>query len=373
MTLKVMTESALRKLIRSKLINEASLSTNKLFSGGSGGVGSTIDIGSGGAGGFNQHLQSTHIKYHKGGETKMVMPTPFYKGVNYAEKVTSPPQETRTDVGNVTDSATGKVSKRGNRSHKGYDFGLPTGTPVLAMADGTVTAVNTNPGANAGGIYIIITHKGVGLRSGSMHMSQVFFKKGDSVKKGQIVGMSGNTGKSTGPHLHFGLRRIGEKSNSFDKRFYDSIFAKCSVVNLDATQEEVAKHSENKKAGMSAKGNYSISYLGKVKIENENYHKVKHQVGTTGKQTGYFVKVGSDGGEIYKRLKKGKPKIGSTIVKSKDTKFHPEIISAIKKNVSKSKKKDSSEEEEGYTAGDIAVGLAAAPLVPGYVAASAVL
>ena len=269
----------------------------------------------------------------------MVMPTPFYKGVNYAEKVTSPPQQTRTDVGNVKDSATGKVSKRGNRPHKGYDFGLPTGTPVLAMADGTVTAVNTNAGANAGGIYIIITHKGVGLRSGSMHMSQVFFRKGDSVKKGQIVGMSGNTGKSTGPHLHFGLRKIGEKSNSFDKRFYDGIFAKCSVVNLDETQEEVKKHAESGKEAMSAKGNYSIKWNGKVKIDDKPYYKVKHQIGTTGKQTNYFIKVGTEGKEIYKRAKPGKPKIGSTIVKSTDTKFHPEIIAVIKKNVAKNKKK----------------------------------
>ena len=166
MTIKVITESELRKIIRLKLINEATLSTNKLFSGGggSGGTG-TFDIGLGGTSGFNQHLQSTHIKYHKGGETNMVMPTPFYKGVNYAEKVTSPPQKIRKDVGNVTDSATGKVSKRGNRPHAGYDFGLPTGTPVLAMADGTVTAVNLSPGANSGGIYIIINHEVAGLRS----------------------------------------------------------------------------------------------------------------------------------------------------------------------------------------------------------------
>ena len=68
MTLKLMTESALRRAIRSKLINEATMSTDKLFSGGGGSTG-TFDIGSGGASGFNQNFKSSHIKYHKGGET----------------------------------------------------------------------------------------------------------------------------------------------------------------------------------------------------------------------------------------------------------------------------------------------------------------
>lgn len=171
--------------------------------------------------------------YSFSGSGKYIMPVPIFNKTDYTQKKTSPPQEKRTDVGDVKDSATGKVTKRGSHSHRGYDFGVPVGTPIVSFLDGQVINVNTNPGANAGGIYVSITHTDAKVRRTSyLHLSRPLVKKGDKVKAGQIVGLSGNTGKSTGPHLHFTVYKTGEEKASFSKMFYDSLFNNAQKVTI---------------------------------------------------------------------------------------------------------------------------------------------
>jgi len=94
-------------------------------------------------------------------------------------------------------------------AHNGYDIAAPTGTSVYAMTDGIVRLAADNfyyPGN-----YILLDH-GQGLNSQYLHLSKMLVKKGDRVKKGQKIGEIGTTGRSTGPHLHWGvqwyLRRI---------------------------------------------------------------------------------------------------------------------------------------------------------------------
>ena len=107
----------------------------------------------------------------------------------------------------------GKIStpfkKQGSHWSKGYhtgvDFAVPVGTDVLAVADGIITK------ANWGKSYGIQIVQEVGLHSKKQyciyaHLSKVLVKAGDKVKRGQHIGESGNTGNSTGPHLHFELR-----------------------------------------------------------------------------------------------------------------------------------------------------------------------
>jgi len=103
----------------------------------------------------------------------------------------------------------GKVSvpfgKAGPRwstgAHTGVDFAVPIGTPVLAVADGTV--VNANWGKAYGNQVICTAPGGYVIYA---HLDKVRIKPGMVVKKGQIVGESGNSGNSTGPHLHLELR-----------------------------------------------------------------------------------------------------------------------------------------------------------------------
>ncbi|OBX11285.1 murein DD-endopeptidase MepM [Gallibacterium genomosp. 3] len=84
--------------------------------------------------------------------------------------------------------------------HKGVDFSMPVGTPVIAPADGVVIKVSYQAGG--AGRYIMLRH-GREYQTVYMHLSRPLVKQGQSVKKGQRIALSGNTGRSTGPHLHY--------------------------------------------------------------------------------------------------------------------------------------------------------------------------
>ena len=95
--------------------------------------------------------------------------------------------------------------------HKGTDFGVPIGTPVHAMNDGVVTA---NHWGAAFGNHIVINHikfpDGTpGLWAGYMHLSVINVAPGTNVKRGQLIGLSGNSGHVTGPHLHVEVQNSG--------------------------------------------------------------------------------------------------------------------------------------------------------------------
>ncbi len=96
-----------------------------------------------------------------------------------------------------SDPFTGK-----RRMHHGQDFGVLTGTPVYASADGVVKSRNGRTGY---GNTIIIDH-GYGIKTIYAHLSRYNVKPGDEVKRGDIIAYSGNTGRSTGPHLHYEVR-----------------------------------------------------------------------------------------------------------------------------------------------------------------------
>lgn len=90
--------------------------------------------------------------------------------------------------------------------HTGVDFAVPTGTPISAIKDGKV--LEAGSGVTWGGSYgtaVIIDH-GDGIRVIYAHLSSLGCKKGDQVSEGQEIGKSGNTGNSTGPHLHLEAR-----------------------------------------------------------------------------------------------------------------------------------------------------------------------
>lgn len=90
-------------------------------------------------------------------------------------------------------------------SHSGVDFRAAVGTPVYAVADGIVRGVGdtdlTCPRASFGK-WVFIEHTGIGLSTTSAHLSAWKVTEGQSVKQGDLIAYSGNTGHSTGPHLH---------------------------------------------------------------------------------------------------------------------------------------------------------------------------
>lgn len=93
--------------------------------------------------------------------------------------------------------------------HRGVDFAMPTGTPIMATADGEITRVKNHPFA---GKYIEIRHDGQYLTR-YLHLSHINVKRGQKVKRGDLIAKSGNTGRSTGPHLHYELHIKGQAVN----------------------------------------------------------------------------------------------------------------------------------------------------------------
>ncbi len=94
------------------------------------------------------------------------------------------------------------------KMHAGLDFAAPQGTPIYATADGTVsTAGNTG---NGYGNHVIINH-GYGYETLYGHMVRVKARNGQTVKRGEVIGWVGSTGKSTGPHCHYEVHKYGNK------------------------------------------------------------------------------------------------------------------------------------------------------------------
>ncbi len=113
------------------------------------------------------------------------------------QRITSP-------FGERKDPFTGKRA-----FHAGVDIAAPVGTPVLASAAGSVETVGTHARL---GKYVKVKHDGV-MSSVYGHMSATKVRKGQQVKAGQVIGAVGNTGRSTGPHLDFSLRKNGKPVN----------------------------------------------------------------------------------------------------------------------------------------------------------------
>jgi murein DD-endopeptidase MepM/ murein hydrolase activator NlpD len=116
----------------------------------------------------------------------------------------------------IADGGKGRITQHfgersalyGGKPHNGLDIGIPIGTPIFAAEAGTVMAVGNNDQSSwrkyQYGKYILIKHDN-NLATLYAHLSSQLVKPGMTVARGQLIGYSGNTGYTTGPHLHFGL------------------------------------------------------------------------------------------------------------------------------------------------------------------------
>lgn len=95
--------------------------------------------------------------------------------------------------------------------HAGVDFGTPIGTPIFAAGDGVVTRVGIMGGY--GKVVDVQHNDGWSTRYGHLSGFASGLKVGDRVKQGEVIALSGNTGRSTGPHLHFEIRKNGTPLN----------------------------------------------------------------------------------------------------------------------------------------------------------------
>ena len=97
----------------------------------------------------------------------------------------------------------------GRRAHKGLDLAAPTGTPVYAPSDGTVGKAEW---FSSYGLFISLEHGGA-IETRYGHLSRLNVYAGQHVRKGDLIGFVGSTGRSTGPHLHYEVRIAGTAVN----------------------------------------------------------------------------------------------------------------------------------------------------------------
>ena len=107
-----------------------------------------------------------------------------------------------TPVGNPVE---GRISQDVHNGHVALDYSVVVGTPIKTTLDGVVKHVGYDP--DGYGNYIIV--KNGSYEVYFAHLSETGVSMGDSVRAGQVIGLSGNTGNSTGPHLHYEIRQSG--------------------------------------------------------------------------------------------------------------------------------------------------------------------
>jgi murein DD-endopeptidase MepM/ murein hydrolase activator NlpD len=120
----------------------------------------------------------------------------------------SAPSHWPLDVaGFVTRGRVGEDSVGGGaETHEGIDIAVPIGVPVRAAGGGTVEAAGTDPDY---GLFVLLRHPN-GYESMYGHASRLLVREGDAVSAGQVIALTGSSGRSTAPHLHFEVRREGQ-------------------------------------------------------------------------------------------------------------------------------------------------------------------
>lgn len=132
---------------------------------------------------------------------------------------------------------TSRFGPRSGTMHTGLDIACGIGTPVLAAADGVVSHSGI---FGALGRAIAIYHKD-GIRSWYGHNSRVLLQTGEKVKRGQIIAFSGNTGRSTGPHVHFEVRYMDVVMNPED--FLIQTYSRPNLVQLESSPVEITEET----------------------------------------------------------------------------------------------------------------------------------
>ena len=122
----------------------------------------------------------------------------------------------RDDEFRGVSKVTGKPCEK-TSVHQGYDMAAPIGTPVVAPADGTVILADSDLYYEGGSVFLDHGH---GLTSVFMHLSEVDVSPGDVVKRGDVLAKTGNSGRTTGPHLHWAVKWRNVASTDRSGDFY---------------------------------------------------------------------------------------------------------------------------------------------------------
>jgi murein DD-endopeptidase MepM/ murein hydrolase activator NlpD len=134
-----------------------------------------------------------------------------------------------------------------NQFHRGIDIPAPIKTPIRATADGIVEFVEPSDIGDYGRVIKIIHN--YGFKTIYAHMSKTYLNVGDIVRKGEIIGLVGNSGRSTAPHLHYEVKYINKILNpknfmDWELTNFDKIFKKERKVEWESLVNLISNHQQ---------------------------------------------------------------------------------------------------------------------------------
>ncbi len=211
----------------------------------------------------------------------------------FAHKATELPETFTIDLTHfcmptVSRAITSNFGYRWKRAHKGIDIKVYVGDTIRAAFSGKVRIVKYE--AKGYGKYIVIRHNN-GLETIYGHLSKQLVAENQEVKAGDVIGLGGNTGRSTGSHLHFETRLCGVALNPalmFDFREQD-VVGDYYVFHKDTYEAESAE--ANRLRGMIGKGSYTVEDVRGTSYASSGADSANSQAGETG--------------PLYHKVKKG--------------------------------------------------------------------
>jgi murein DD-endopeptidase MepM/ murein hydrolase activator NlpD len=184
----------------------------------------------------------------------------------------------RAVEGRITDSFEGHKNRKTPSRNPGTDYGVATGTPVKAIADGTITGI-VETFRGAGGRMIFQSFAG-GYNADYLHLSRIDVKPGQEVKQGQIIGLSGGSGLGSetgyGPHLHLSIRRGGSPTMGVGNVDFETLVgtapAPVAPAKVSATPKPAKAKAPAKPKGKAK--TYTV-------VKGDNLTKIAKANGTT--------------------------------------------------------------------------------------------
>lgn len=151
---------------------------------------------------------------------------------------------------------TSHFGPRRNRFHYGTDIGLRTGSPIKSMFDGVIRYAKPCSGY---GNLVVVRHDN-GLETYYGHMSKIIARENQKVKAGDVIGLVGSTGRSTGPHLHLEIRYLGAAMNPEHFIDFTDYTLKCENEVFHITRSDFkSTYSRSTSSSQLAKSSYKKS------------------------------------------------------------------------------------------------------------------
>ena len=168
----------------------------------------------------------------------------------YQIKISSLPDSFVVDCSDffppVENVVTSEYGPRWGRFHSGIDFRVKVGDTIRSAFDGKVRITRLGKGRVGYGHFIVIRHEN-GLETLYAHLSKILVNPNETVKAGEAIGLGGNTGRSTGPHLHFEMRFLGNAFNPRRIVDFDNfvVYSDTYTIRKDETFSELTAFLNN--------------------------------------------------------------------------------------------------------------------------------